>query len=398
MKDRRKKSGLIALAAFLASTVASWAGDWTIVAVNTNELNIAENRALRSKSLGTSIGLISTSSLNFAYAMPDGKFSAVADISSERYFGEASEDGSNGYYPHLGAEWTKSGRTDTISLMADYRTSNVTLQKALDDSLPFPPGFTIPVGAIQDTYMAGLTWSRQLDRRNSLSWNTKYTQVAYTDDDVVVAGVRENAGIDNTVLSNSLTWSRKANRRTDLNFSAGLDWLSLDDLSGTDRLIYSLDAEVSRKLSSRLTAIVGGGIQMVQTIVPAETTYSNDYKFNAALEYAMKRGALSWQADYGITQGALGDLVKKASTSLGMKHQINDRSSIGAQASLTLGEGDSGDLGSSLVFQFSPTYNLALTDEWDFAAGYRFVYQDEEDDVMSNTVFMSLTREFHIVR
>jgi hypothetical protein len=401
MADRGKsRLGALALLAVVAApSPAAFAGDWTIVAVTSNELNIAENRALRAKSLGTSIGLISTSSLDFSYAMPDGKFSLSGDLTSERYFGEASEDGKDGYFPHVGFEWTKKSKLDTLTLTGDYQISNVTLDKSLDAILPVPTGLTIPVGATQSTYSAGFTWSHLIDRRNTLAWNSKYTHTEYTGDEFVVAGVTDNAGIDNTVFSNVLSWTRKANRRTDLKFSSGVDWYRLDDASGTDRFVYSTDAEITRRLSSRLTAVVGGGVQMIQTVVPAQTEYATDYKLRAGLEYLLKRGSISWNADYGVSQGALGDLIKQASSSLSFKHQINDRSSFNAQANVTLSESEfGGGLGSNYVFRFSPTYNLALTDEWDLATGARFIYQSDQFDTMSSTVFVSLTREFNILR
>ncbi len=399
MKDWGPKLSALALTAIAAGASPAHAGDWSIEAVSSTELNIADNRALRKKSIGKSIALISRLDLTVGYAMPDGAFKISTDYTNERYFGEGSADGANNFYPHFGVEWSKTRHNDTLSLDGSFRTQSVTLQKLLEQPIPLTKIDRIPVGATLTEYAATASWLHKINQRNSITFSTNYDQASYSNDEIVLAGQREKVGIDNTVLANSIAWERKINRNTDFELKAGLDWLQLNDASSTDRYIYSLNGEITRRLNARLTAVVGGGIQTVQTVVPAGTEYATDYIFDAGLEYRLKNDTFNWNARYGVNQGALGDLAKQASTSVVYKHQINDNSSFKAGATLSLTESKfGGGLGSNMVFQFTPTYNLALTKDWDFAAGYRLTYQSDQYDATSSTVFMSLTRDFHILR
>jgi len=77
--------------------------------------------------------------------------------------------------------------------------------------------------------------------------------------------------------------------------------------------------------------------------------------------------------------------------------QINERSSLAFIAAVQASEsaGDTGDSGKVYGLSIGPTYTLALTDEWDFQAGYRYSLKDrQEGTATSNNVFMSLSRDF----
>lgn len=365
------------------------AGDWSISAVSKTELNIAENRALRQNSLGTSLAMVSDLEVDFDYAMPDGSFNLSTDLRSLRFFGDAKEDGKNDYLPHIGMTLLKTGRSNSVTFSADYRFANVTVQDVILSGDPLAEPLFIPVDTVRETLSAGVNWVHKVDRRNTLTFDNTVTATEFSS----------SVGIDNLRVESTLGWERTLSNRTRGSLTAGINWLSLDNAANTNRVIYSLDSELVTRLSKRLTATVGAGIDFTDTLVDGpdpDDVLSGAFDF--ALDYQMKRTKLGFTAEYGIVQGALGDFQNQLATAVSVAHTINERSSIGATARLVLAEdGFDGGLGSDYTFSFDPTYTLALTREWTMKAGYRFIRKEADTAANSNTVFVSMTRDFVIL-
>jgi hypothetical protein len=382
-------TGTIGLAfALAASASQAWAGDWSIQAVISQELNAAENRALREDSAGVSFGLISNTALDFRYAMPDGSFNISTDLTNYLFFGEADEDGDNDYLPHLGIQLIKSGRRDTVEFTADYQLANVGLtdingtpEFLLDD---------VPVDTIRDTLSAGLVWTHKIDNRDTLVFSNLISSVSYNDP----------VGTDNDSINSTLEWERKLSQRTTLSLTGGVNLLMLKDGPGTDRYIYSVDGEIATRLTKRLTLTAGAGIDLNNTEVPdrpdPDLSLTSDFSFG--LEYALKTLKIGFDADYGLAQGPLGDFREELTAAVTVDKTINDRSSLSVKASIAMFEDDlGGGIGSDYTLFFSPTYSLALTDEWTMKAGYRYTLKNAGFSADSNLVFVSMTRDFTVL-
>ncbi len=370
--------------------VPAVAGDWSINAVSTTELNIAENRALRDDSRGVSFAHIGDLAVNFDYAMPDGSFNISTDLKTTRFLGEAKEDGKNDYLPHIGVTWLKTSRVNTLTLSADYRIASVTVEDVILSGDPLEEPLFVPVDTVRHTTSAGLEWAHKIDRNNTLTFDNLITATKFNS----------SVGTDNTLVASTLSWERKLSRRTNGELNAGASWLALDDTAETNRLIYSLDGEVVTRLSKRLTATVGAGIDLTDTIrngTDPESYLSGS--FNLGLDYEMKNTKLGFVTDYGVVQGALGDFQNQLSSAVSITHKINDRSDISATARIVLAEDElGGGLGTDYSFFFSPTYSLALTDEWTMKTGYRFIRKEAAGTAAnSNTVFVSMTRNFVVL-
>jgi hypothetical protein len=378
---------VIATLLTLAATPAV-AGDWSISAVSENELNISENRALRDLSQGISIAHISNLYLDFAYAMPDGNFDISADLSSSRYFGEASEDGVNDYLPHLRAEWLKSGKTDSLLLTADYRRQNVTLQDLVETPVPVLLPEFIPVDTVRTNTAAGLVWTHKVDARNTITLNSEYVATEFNNP----------VGVDKNEVTSTLEWERQLSRRSVGTITAGLVWSQQQNAGKVQQRIYSLDGQIKTRLTKRLTGTLGLGASLTDVDWGGrdpDMTFGNE--FNVGLEYALKRTRINWNADYGLEEDTLGRYANRFSSDFAVTHTINDRSTIGATARLVLSEDASGNLGGDYAFFFTPSYTLDLTREWKMKAGYRYVHSNATTVASSNTVFVSMTRNFKIL-
>ncbi len=393
---------MVATAAMLVGTPAM-SGDWSIQAVISNEANFVDNRALNENSKGISFGHISNLELDFLYAMPDGSFNISTDLSSTHYLGDAASGFKDQYLPHLGAEWIRKGRNDTITVFADYRIQQLTLLDLIESTIILPEPIFIPVDTVRTTLSGGFNWSHNVDARDTLTFrnliNAKFFDTA--------------PGIDDRTVANTLSWERKLTKRTIGTMSAGFDWVDIKDTTNTNRFIYRLNGKLTSQLSKRLTASVGAGVNLVDTVRDgSDPAPSITGAFNTNLTYSLKTTTLSWNADYGLAEGALGDIQNSFSTGVSVQHLINDRSSVNATAKISAGEGEFGEgLGSAYTFSFSPTYSLSLTDEWKLRAGYRFVYKDTGavatdpktgaitpvDPSKSSTVFVTLTRAFTVL-
>jgi hypothetical protein len=380
---------VIAVAALVLAGGPACAGDWSIQALIDTEVNVAENRALREKSLGVSFAHISRTNVDFDYAMADGNFNISTDLTSNLFFGEARADGKDDYLPHLGMSWLKTGKTDSIKLSADYRIQNVTLQDILETPLPLAEPLFVPVDTVNQTLSAGLIWTHKIDTRDTLTFDNLISTSKYNNP----------VGTDNTLITSSLAWERQLSKRSTGTITAGVNWLNQADVADTNRYVHSLDGKLVTKLSKRLTATVGVGLNYTNTdnIGPdPKATLSGD--LSMALDYNLKTTKIGFSADYGLQQGALGDFQNQLNTSLTVTETINDRSSISATARVLMAEDEfGGGLGSDFSFFFTPTYSIALTDEWNLKAGYRFVYRDAVTSTSSNTVFVSMARNFTVM-
>ena len=107
--------------------------------------------------------------------------------------------------------------------------------------------------------------------------------------------------------------------------------------------------------------------------------------------------AIGLKTSYGLQPGTLGDLENQTSVFLRASKTINERSNVsfvaGAESVESFSSGGSSDSTYGLVL--ASTYSLALTDEWNFQAGYRFRLEDSDGGTAtSNNVFLSLSRNF----
>ncbi len=365
------------------------AGDWSIEAVSENELNIAENRALRDISQGVSFAHVSNMTVDFAYAMPDGKFDLTAKLQSSRYFGEASEDGVNSYFPSFRAEWLKTGKRDTLVLSADYQRQSVTLQDLVGTPIPGLLPVFIPVDTVRNTTSAGLVWTHKADNRDTFTFSN----------DVSLTEFNNPVGVDKSEVSSTLEWERKLSRRVVGTLSAGLIWSKQLDDSGVQQRIYSVDSSIKSRLTKRLTGSIGLGLTASDvdfTGKDPDVTFGNT--FNASLEYTMKRSRINWNVDYGLEEDTLGQFATRLSSDFAFTHNINDRSSFATTARVVLSEDASGgSLGSDYAFYLTPSYTLDLTREWKMKAGYRYVHSNSTTVASSNTVFVSMTRNFTVL-
>jgi hypothetical protein len=386
MKRKWVASSVGLVIAGLMAAGPSWAGDWSIQAVISNELNAAENRGLSAEGHDLSLRYISTANVDFDYAMPDGSFNLSTDLTSTIAYDENGSGLERDYLPHVGVAWLKTGKRDTLALTADYRFENLSLTDTkgtiflLDD---------IPVDTIRETLSAGLVWTHKVNARNTLVFDNLISTQQFD----------QSVGTDNTTVTSTLTWERQLSRRTTGSLSAGVDWLQLDDGANTDRFIESLDAEFTHKLTKRLDVTAGAGIDVSRTVSDFDsgnTTVSGSFNLDASYRY--KTGKIGLTVDYGLTPTQLGDFATALTAAVSVDKTINERSSINALAQLALTEGADGKgLGSDYTFVFSPTYNLALTDEWDLKAGYRFTQRNALTTANSNLVFVTLTRGFTVL-
>jgi hypothetical protein len=388
---KTSKATIVSCAALFGAlgVAPAQAGDWSINAVTTSELNISENRALRDKSLGVSFAHIGDTAIDFDYAMPDGSFNISTDLKSFRFFGPAKEDGKNNFLPHIGFNLTKTSRLDTVALTADYRIASVTLQDIIESGDELAEPDFIPVDTVRHTTSAGAKWTRKLDQNATLTLNNVATLTTYNSE----------VGTDNTLVNSTLAWERRLSARHTANITGGVSWLSLDDGPNTNRLVYSIDTTLTTRLTKNLTSSIGAGLNYTDTSRDGrdpDGQFTNDFMFS--LDYVMKNTKLAFDVNYNLAQGVLGDFDQQLATTASITHTINDRSSVTGTANLVLFEDEAGgDLGSSYTFSLSPTYSLALTDEWTMKTGYRFVRRSASFAANSNTVFVSMTRDFTVL-
>ena len=219
----------------------------------------------------------------------------------------------------------------------------------------------------------------------------------------------QGEGTNNVDAETSATWNRRLTKNTDGTLGVGFEYLALEDDPNTDRYVYSTRAGMASKLSKRLGVTAGAGINLVNSyqndiLLPGNPRSSNSdlgYALDAGIDYALKEMTISVKASYGLQPSSLGDLQNQANIGLLVSRNINDHSSVSLSAGAEMAEdlSSTGNTDRTYGLYIEPNYSRALTDEWTFKAGYRFLLRDTSGvRATSNNVYMSLTRDFLAIR
>jgi hypothetical protein len=102
-----------------------------------------------------------------------------------------------------------------------------------------------------------------------------------------------------------------------------------------------------------------------------------------------------------MAPNVVGQIAKRTSVGLGVRHIINPSSELSFATDLSHQEllyNSLTNTSSVDLFRASVTYGYRLTPEWQTRLSYRFAQrQDDVDDARSNSIFLSLVRDVTIL-
>lgn len=366
------------------------AGDWSIESRISEQVDFFDNYGLDLDPNGYVIASTTDFYSDFNYLGHDQEFNLIGDIVARGYVGPGSDDLSNNLSPRLEANYHKWGKRTDISLGSYIAREYIPALQQADIVDPSAPS----TATTRYSFGVNSTVAYKVSARNTVKFSNSASWLQYTE-----------SGDDRRTLDSSLSFSRRLTKRTDGDLSVGVNWMTAQDEAETEQLIYRVRGGLSSKLSKRTNASFGAGVNLLNTEktdllapgLPRTSSSKLGFLADAAINYQLKTLSIALSASYGLQPGVLGDLQNRAVLSLSVNKQINERSSLVFIATAQASENvdDTGDSGKVYGLSVGPTYTLALTDEWDFHAGYRYSLKDrQEGTATSNNVFISLSRDF----
>ena len=377
------------------------AGDWSVESRIGARTEFDDNYELLVDSNGYVFATTAEVLGDFIYKTDRSRLDLIAYIAAQDFLGPGADTLTNNVFPRFDARYRLGGKQTDIELAASYSleylpaaaTGNSIVPPADDDT---PPPQDVGVvdsstDTIRNTLSAGGSLTHRINVRNSLVFAASAAKTTF-----------QGEGTNNFSTDASLAWNRRLTKSTDGSLIFGFDYLSLEDDEQTDRYFYSTRAVVSSKLSKRLSASAGAGVNLVNSYQTdlgdnRDSKVDLGYSLDAGFDYRLKTLSIGLKASYGLQPGTLGDLENQTSVFLQASKTINERSNVslvaGAESVESFSSGGSSDSTYGLVL--ASTYSLALTDEWNFQAGYRFRLEDSDGGTAtSNNVFLSLSRNF----
>ena len=345
-----------------------------------------DNYGLNPSSNGYVLGEITDLTSDFIYETHDSRFDLIGNIVARGYAGPGQADAPDVVLPRIQTKYHKGGKRTAIDIGASYALQRLNANDALDVT---GNGGT----SNQHLFNANMSVAQKLGPRDTLTWaNT------------AARSIFDGAGTDNFSVDSALSWNRRLTKRTDGTLLVGVNWLTLEDDSNTEKIVYRTKASLSSQLSKRLMFRAGAGVNLTDSRQTVSGSRMSDLKTgllaDLGLDYQLKTTKISLAADYGLQQGTFGDLQTRANASLNIAQEINERSSaaLSITGQMVQSAGSSSTSDAIFGLYISPTYTVSLTDEWDMTAGYKFSLKDNVGGTaVSNDVFVSLTRDFVVM-
>jgi opacity protein-like surface antigen len=392
-RRRPKAKSLLASAClFCASSSTALAGDWTIEGRLNATVDAYQKYGTLSDGSGPYLAFTETATSNFIYRTHDSNFTTVGTIVAKQFLG--AEDTENSILPRLSTSYNKSGKRLNVSVGASYAFEyipDVEEFDVLDETAD-------TTDAYRHNFSVNGSVAYKINRRNSVSLSATGSQTRY-----------DGPGIDSSSLSANLRWNRSLTKLTDANIGPGVRWIIQDDTANTSTVIYSANAGLSTRLTKRLSATVGAGVNVVDSskddlFGERESTLTPGFSFDASLSYVLKTVTIGASASYGLDTSALGELENSGNASISLSKTINDHSSFSVALSGQVGQSYEQSLEEGALenvtwgLSFSPSYSYTLARNWDLRTGYRFKYIEGSDGAgTSHNVFMALSHKFTVL-
>src|SRR5262249_45428241 len=304
----------------------------------TESLEGSDNYFLSKNPAGTTGKTNTAGALNFYTGTPDTAYFLDTYYSYYKYFGPGAIDAGS-------IQWgTPASATFRINHVTELDRFNVAASWSRIDAAVAQlaqSGVANARGSI-NTYNVNADVTHEIGRSDSVSWNTAWTTVSFTDP----------TQIPYNDITSAISWNHIFSPTTTFVNSIVFDWFSQDDAANSQRLLWRVFTGVQSQLTPLLTvngqvglifanAYQNGNAQAASPIfVPGVTPFQpligagNGWVGNVGLGYRLlKSTSLSFSAAQAITPTFTGQLQQTSSLGLGLNHQINRFSNLSLFAS-----------------------------------------------------------------
>lgn len=403
--------GLLALAALslgsLAASPSALAVEWFVGGSVSAGVEAETNRDLNADDPGSIYGATTAFGIDFTALTPTTQWSFETGAAFSAFGGDGDTEGLDGAFPNFAAAVAHDGQyVDTgASFAVDYQP--VGFAQLDDTGITEGDATQLSIGIAGDATYA-------LDAFNSLSLGAFGSIIRFPSGTTSLEPT--------TNYGTNLSWGRVLTPATDGNVTFGVsrftsqgvddeDDPSLDDFSGEENLSFILSAGVGHAVNSRLSFNASLGARATQTRQTFFGIEQTDFSVgpSGGLDIAWQPEAdtqLVFALSHGLEPSSLGELQSTTAIGAGLQHSFNSWTSAGVDVFLQRQSSDSSfdevEEPTRLYGAISPNISFTLTEDWALRTGYVFRLQREDgedgEDATSNGVFMTITRQFDILR
>lgn len=381
----------LAGAVLVALGTSALAGDWSAHYQFSQGIDANDNRALSPHPPGETYELVTRLLFDTVTKLPTLRFEAYGDISYRELAGPGRTDSTAPMDNSLGLKVEKLDKLTKYFWAGSWRRQDATSAQVEDTGLAFVRGEI-------NTYVMEGGFSRPLSPRDTMLWSVRGTSVDFTS-------VTGTPYVDITTTG---TWARRLDPSTQMNSSVQFEWVGRDDLANSETMIATAMTGFERQVTKRLTAKASIGVGYVSStqddnvLAPAISDSTAGWLADLLLTYRpFHATTLSFFASESMAPNVVGQIAKRTSVGLGVRHIINPSSELSFATDLSHQEllyNSLTNTSSVDLFRASVTYGYRLTPEWQTRLSYRFAQrQDDVDDARSNSIFLSLVRDVTIL-
>ena len=237
-----------------------------------------------------------------------------------------------------------------------------------------------------------------LDARNQLSVGGSGRVIRFTRGSTTLEPT--------TTYGANLAWIRDLSAVTQGSLAFGARRFTAESDQDPDSLTFDLSAGVDRVVNGRLSFSATLGVNATRTTQTLAGERNTDFTLGAlgGLEAAWQAAPdtqLVFAFSHGLEPSSVGELQTTTALGVGLQHEVNSWMSAGINALVQRQSSGGGytDETDRTFASLSPSLAFSLTPDWALRAGYSLDAQHESgSDAISNRVFLTLTRQFDILR
>jgi len=287
--------------------------------------------------------------------------------------------GVNAIRPNLGVDFGIDGKRWTINSNASLRFDPISFEELDEVDLS-----TTEETGIRRSIGASVNGSYDLTARSTATLGYSYTDRDYTEtstDLVPSSSHGINAGLNYAAADD-----------TSITASIGARWFEADNTENSSSFTLNGNVGVSYEATSRLSLNAGAGVTWAKSKddflgVRTETT-STALLINGGLSYGLRDGTLRVNVSQRVTpEAGSGMLTRFNTATLGYTHQVNQRTAVGLDLSLsdqkTIPDGNS-----ITQFSASPFLSWEIAEDVQARVGYSFRDHSENGTSHRATFFI----------
>jgi hypothetical protein len=290
------------------------------------------------------------------------------------------------FTPSLSASYAMFDKVRTLTFTASY------VRTAAED-VEFIEDLPIFVTSARNSLRAGMAYSQRLNERDTVNANLGIGTVVFD---------QTTGNLANSMfVETGADWRRRLTKRIGSSLGFGLDWRSTNNAQDLEQTTFRVRSGLDFKLSERLSARVGTGVRLVNSVSDdvdgiRRSRLSLGALADLGFDYSLKRGKVGLSLSYDVVPNALGALQNRFGLVGTGSYELNRLTSASLSSSYQIATALSGSTNSiTQVLTVAPSLTRRISQTMSASLGYRFAVKDSDrGTAVSNSFTIGLTGKF----